>query len=61
MMSVQPRHHIAAHRTGFQDKKLSMQDTKNETFKKLAQRSHDRAVKEGVVNRLLQKTVPAAL
>ena len=52
-LSVQLRYHIATHRTGFQDKELSIQDADHETFKKLAQQLHDRLVKEGVVNRLL--------
>ena len=59
-LSVQLRYHIAAHRTGFQDEELSIQDANHVTFKKLAQRPHNRAVK-GVVNRLLQIPAPAAL
>ena len=55
-LSVQPRYHIAAHRTDFQDKETSIQDAIDVAFKRLAQRPHDRAVKEGVVNRLLQIT-----
>ena len=60
-LSVQLRYHIAAHRTGFQDEELSIEDENHVAFKKLAQRLHDQAVKEGVVNRLLQITAPTAL
>ena len=59
-LSVQPRYHIAAHRTGFQDKKLSIEDADHVAFKELAQRPYDQAVKEGVTNSLLQITAPAA-
>ena len=51
-LSVQLWYHIAAHRTVFLDKELSIQDAYHETFK----RPHDQTVKEGVVNRLLQCT-----
>ena len=57
-LSVQLRYHIAAYRTGFQDKELSTQDADHEVFKKLAQRPHERAVKEGVLNRFLPCTAP---
>ena len=60
-LSVQLRYHIAAHRTGLQDEELSIQDEDHETFKKLAQLPRDQAVKEGVVNRLLQCTAPGTL
>ena len=60
-LSVQLRYHIAAHRTGFQDKELSIEDADHVAFKKLAQWPYDRAVKEGVTNSLLQITAPAAL
>ena len=60
-LSVQPLYHIAAHRTGFQDKKLSIEDADHVAFKKFAQRPYDRAMKEGVTNSLLQITAPAAL
>ena len=49
---VQLWYHIAAHRSGFQDKGLSIQDADHEAFKKLARRPHDWVVKEGVINRL---------
>ena len=60
-LSVQPRYHIVAHRTGFQDKKLSIEDADHVAFKKLVQRPYNRAVKEGVTNSLLQIAAPAAL
>ena len=60
-LSVQLWYHIAAHRTGFQDEELSIEDANHVAFKKLSQRPHDRAVKESMTNSLLQITAPAAL
>ena len=54
--SVHWRDHIAAHKTGFQYKKLSIQNTNYVTFKKLAQQ-----LMKGVPNWLLQITTLDAL
>ena len=60
-LSVQLQYYVASHGTGFQVKEHSTQDACHEAFKNLAQRLHEWAVKEDVLNRLLQCTAPCTL